>query len=443
MAINGDEEFYLSRASFFVKNIFKVINGELNFALFVDTIVDRGFFVPGVSIILLPVSFIFAGSPPLYMIRAYAILINILLVFFIYRELVKLGLKQTKAKLAVIIPFLIPYYLYYSGAIWGDLIASHAAILLFLFFERRLRDENKKWCIYICIGAGAGFISLTRPQYCVLPAIFMLRLLFLYLDKETSLKKTSLLAFLLLISFLFSITPWHIALYKKFGPFFYITSPKVKPFAKDDTYMKQATKKFGPNLHSSYWIFAVQDKLYNDAQKKGITLYENIRIESKYLKKNLTKKSFLEKIKLKRATMVRFYFLENTFLKRFISTGKNQPTKIMEKIIYKVNTVNWYLLLILGIVSFLFPFTAKNNNYTLPLYCKGLIFILTSHPAFRGGHARYYVQLIPLFSVSLIIAISMGCGIKVEKPNTSSRLVLIGQVFCMAFIGYNLMIFIV
>ncbi len=159
IAISGDEEFYLSRSSFFVKNIFKVINGELNFALLVDNIVDRGFFVPGVSIILLPVSFIFAGSPPLYMIRAYAILINILLVFFIYRELVKLGLKQTKAKLAVIIPFLIPYYLYYSGAIWGDLIASHAAILLFLFFERRLRDEDKKWYIYICIGAGFGFIS--------------------------------------------------------------------------------------------------------------------------------------------------------------------------------------------------------------------------------------------------------------------------------------------
>ncbi len=271
----------------------------------------------------------------------------------------------------------------------------------------------------------------------------MLRLLFLYLDKETSLKKTGLLAFLLLISFLFSITPWHIALYKKFGPFFYITSPKVAPFAKDDTYRKQAIKKFGPNLHSSYWIFAVQDKLYNDAQKKGITLYENIRIESKYLKKNLTKNSFLEKIKSKRAPMFKFYFLENTFLKRFISKGKNQPTKIMEKIIYKINTVNWYLLLILGIVFFLFPFTAKNNNYTLPLHCKGLIFILTSHPAFRGGHARYYIQLIPLFSVSLIIAISMGYCIKVEKPNTSSRLVLIGQVFCMAFFGYNLIIFIV
>ena len=41
MAISGDEKFYLSRSSFFVKNIFEVINGELNFSLFVDTIVDR------------------------------------------------------------------------------------------------------------------------------------------------------------------------------------------------------------------------------------------------------------------------------------------------------------------------------------------------------------------------------------------------------------------
>ena len=152
-----------------------------------------------------------------------------------------------------------------------------------------------------------------------------------------------------------------------------------------------------------------------------------------------------QRIKFQKAQTRIFYFNENKQIRMYISRDKNKPPNkigtLGEKYILAINTFFWYLLFFLGCLFFIIPFTAKNQNYTVPLFFKGLIFILASQPAFYFANSRYYVAMIPVFSIAILIACSMGKPRwRPEEFNKSSTGVFLGELFCILFVIYNVLV---
>ncbi|WGV98324.1 hypothetical protein QF117_05570 [Vibrio sp. YMD68] len=72
----------------------------------------------------------------------------------------------------------IPYYSFYSGALWGEALATNLAILSIVLFENIIRKNKvlKVKFIFstIIIGGLLSLTALIRPQYSALILVFFL-----------------------------------------------------------------------------------------------------------------------------------------------------------------------------------------------------------------------------------------------------------------------------
>lgn len=448
--LSGDEVFYYTKAALLSKSIIATAHKEpVDIAALVDQVIGMGWFMPGMAIVLTPVQVLFKGEAPIHFVRAYMTLVNLALICLIAGALLTLGVARRYAYLAVIIPCAVPYYLFYLGMVWGDLVGVHLALILLLSLERRIL-KDKPGCMLeskdsLIVGLLLVSTALIRPQYIFLLPIVLVRVVLQKIQNERdvgshgcSWASVLMSSLLIVFSIVIVLAPWHYELNKKFGRSFMITSTLLNPLVLDGEYAGSAIREFG--IRNPF--LAVQRKIENAAKTEGRSFREQVDFE----KDKLPEKSIQEKLRRLKKSMGKFYFSENSFLVKFFEIQKD-TTKffgVLGQGLLKLNTLSWYFVLSLGLLAFCVPAFPRKNNYLLPVSLKGLTFLLTIQPLFLNTHGRYYVALVPMFALLFLLALRTNPREAMKefgRPSAHNRLILSAQVFALFYGAANVWIF--
>lgn len=400
--LSGDEFYYFNGGKLWSRFVLSWVQGvQFDFGKFGSYIIANGWFLPGMGIVLAPAHLVYGGDAPVEFVRGYVTVANLSVIFLIIRGLVKLGVPKGYACLFFLISCAIPYYLFYLGALWGDLFAAHLAILLLISLERSLLADNASIGLNyqqaLTLGFMLGAIALIRPQYVMLPGIVLVRigLQFLPGNYEAMAAKKPLRTFAkvgvsVLLSFGLVLAPWHFALHKKFGATLMTTSVNVTPLFHDLEFYSAAIAE-----HKNLGKFgAVHQKIMKSAKAADRTFQEQVAIE----KAKISAKASKSQLHRMKRSMTRFYLNKSTFLKRFLKI-QNDPLKysgLKGEFLLTVNSIAWRFLLIVSFVVFCLPAYPRNGNWLVALSLKGLIIMLTLQPLLSFPHGRYHVALIPV-----------------------------------------------
>lgn len=406
--LSGDEVFYFQAGQFWSRFVLSWVHGApFDFGKFGGFIVANGWFLPGMGIILAPAHLVYGGDAPVEFIRGYATVVNLGVIFLIIRGLVKLGVPKGFACLYFLISCAIPYYLFYLGALWGDLFAAHLAILLLISLERSLLADNASIGLNykqaLTLGFMLGAIALIRPQYVMLPGIVLARIglqilpgKYKVMAAKKLLRTFAKVGFSVLLSFGLVLAPWHFALYKEFGATLMTTSVNEAPLFYDLEFYSAAIAEY----EISNRFGAVHEKIMALAKAADRTFQEQVAIE----KAKISAKASESRLHRMKRSMTRFYLNKNNFLKRFLKI-QNDPLKysgLLGEFLLTVNSIAWRFLLIVSFVAFCLPAYPRNGNWLVALSLKGLVIMLTLQPLLTLSHARYHVALIPVLALLAI-----------------------------------------
>jgi len=397
VALSGDEQFYLGNATHIARSVLGC-HADITFAQFIDLIVGEGWFVPGMSFLLSPMQMLFGGEAPVAWSRAWVITINTALLAMIARVLLASGLSTRFVLFAVAGSFLVPFYTYYMGCFWGELVAIHAAILLMLVIEQRIASYGPRECALW--GFVIGCITLFRPQFFLLLGLVAVRAALAVCDGSIAgARRLFGGLFAMVASWCLVLLPWECALNWKYGPFFIVTSPSTAPFVADATYSQK--HHLPPNDP-----FAVHAALMREAAQNGVNLSQQVRVS----RKELTQRSLFARLSWQAKQVRKFYFNEDVFLNRFhgIDRAKVLPAWASEAV-RCFNSLEWRLWLTAGLVMMVFPFAVGANlDYRMPIVFRGLAGMLALQPIVAWAHGRYHVALVPVISVFVAVALASG-----------------------------------
>jgi hypothetical protein len=448
--LNGDEHFYFINASVLSKFLLAAIRMQpLDIAETLDRIVGLGWFAPGLSLILTPIQLLFGGEAPLPAVRAYMTIFNLVLLGLISRELIRLGFTRRFTSLFVVAVCAVPYYLFFLGMLWGDLVGVHLALLVLLDLERRLLESQPRGALTNndsrWVGLLLGATILVRPQYSFLLLIIVVRIFLQSLRSSeaenphrgswAAVLKTSAW---ITLSIVIVLAPWNYELNKRFGRSFMITSTYLSPLFRDPGYSEGALRE----IATINKFYAVHDKVTADARAAGRSFREQADLESA----KIAEMDLDARLRATQNSMSRYYFSENQFLNRFfgLQTPEGKFSGPLGEGLLFANAVFWYLLLSLGFLAFSIPAFPQKDGYLLPLSIKGLVFLLTMQPLLLDAHGRYYVALVPALALLVLFALRAnprGIWTQHRRCSLHDGLIAAGQALALFYGTANVWLF--
>lgn len=404
VAFSGDEVIYNRNAESIARWVLDRGQGMTTTAL-LDQIVGYGWFVPGVSVLLAPVHYLFVGEAPVACVRAWMILLNCALLALIARELLRSGVPSVLVLVGVSASLLVPYYVCFLGCLWGELIASHAAILIMLLCERLVRRFQPLACA--TYGAAIGCITLCRPQFFLLLLVVAARCVLAFADGTIHGARKLCIGLLAIVAAWYAmLAPWQYVLQARYGPFFLSTTPSESSFVFNADYLAKRglTGQAVPGVHLD---------LVAQAAGSGRSLAQQIQVS----RKELTPPPFFTRVGRQALRARKFYFDENRFVTRFQESDSSAtlPVWVWERL-RQINSVSWRVWLATGLLLAIFPFSpGVNRDYRMPVAFKGLAGLIASQPVFFHAHGRYHVALIPV--ITIFAAVALAAGTRVPAPS--------------------------
>ncbi len=139
----GDESYY-AQASAHLARALRAAAG-LDFALIVPalkTLRGAGWFMPGMPVLLLPVTLVFGGEAPVWALRLWVLAVNVALLALLGRRLTR-RFSQRTALVFLGVTLLSPYYVAYLSALWGDSVGILLVLLFVLWCDGHLADGGR------------------------------------------------------------------------------------------------------------------------------------------------------------------------------------------------------------------------------------------------------------------------------------------------------------
>jgi hypothetical protein len=347
-------------------------------------IVDEGWFMPGMSILLAPLTLItdpvlckeiqniqiLADDPskvpsvcvqdpfPAHFVliaRFYLGVLNFAAVATILRYLQK-AFGPRGPLIYMLCGLALPYYWMFSFMIWGDLIAAHLLLCLLLFVFDRIGSPMKANShglgSAVWIGAALGGITYLRGFYYMFAPLFA-ALFFLGLPPHRPLRVRIGIAALRSSGFVLALAvvlaPWTAAVTWHHG--FHLTTTSTPP--------------------SRIILLGNSDK---------------VRI----------------------AANIRRFFFEDDFPYRFARISEpsvGYPPREWRRsafdILICVNYWGWRALLAIGTILLLTPIAFNTSNLFLSTIFKYVVVLYSTHPFMVLAHSRYYVEYLPFIAAAL------------------------------------------
>ena len=339
----GDEWFYYPRASLVGTIAHDILSGDVASGLaLVDQLVDRGWFLPGMSIVLAPLR---AVTDSLLLARVYIGVLNGALFLLCVRRLAGMfGIVPARIALALVAVF--PYHAAFSFRFWGDLLAGHGVLYLLLLLadtQQQIR-RNAKADLSRLVVIGTTIVALiyVRASLTLLMPATLLFLFLFHLERCAVLQalRRSVAAGVVIVTLVaLGLAPWSYGVSKKFGGLF-ITTTSL------DLNIIYA---FGPNTWKPHivagqnpWVF-IHDLTAEKAATTGRTYGAALREWRSEVISGLTPRDYAAAVR----TNLRLFFInDRDFLERFASPefetrGKARELDFFNQSVIVLNSVLW------------------------------------------------------------------------------------------------------
>lgn len=427
--LSGDEGTYAGLSNQLYNYLFTERNS-------ID-LVRQGWFPPGICIILLPLQIIFSGDVPLSAYRLYMLLFNLGILALISRQ-IKISLPKNPYLpcLFLAVLFINPYYLVFLSTLWTELFALHVFILLLLYISNAKKEITLGTILF------AGVISfalmMIRGIYLVAPIFIILAII---LSKKNNRKLTcfpyfkSILAIILSFCVLITLTlPWSLAVTEKYGSRFFLNNSEMSKIVwLGSTQYRQQVNKQVPktNVFNQTHLF-----IQYNAQNNKVPFVKQAHLEvqkaipsksTDYVKKRIHN-NIVNFLAVKNATgfLNRFYGLKCEISNSFICSHK------IKDALFRFQNIIWKVLLAIGIILFVIPFSSRSNHFIFEFVFKGVVALVMIHPLIVLAHGRYYVQLIPLIALGIIFADYKSLSLKKIRQKEITMLYL-GNIIAILF----------
>ena len=445
----GDEDFYSRKSVVIAKYISSLFQEKKNdYVKTISSVIDHGWFVPGMSIVNTPLQILAAHQASLASMRIFMIIINVICMYIIYRLLIKLNFGFLRSFLFIIFCSIVPLYRMYIATLWGDLVGAQLALIVLLHFEFNFQkyrfNFSLKYRKLLIIGFLSAFLLLVRPQYIFLSIIIFLRVFLFMLNSDLNKKKIikcMKIIIVILVPIIVTYQAWNICINKEFGKTFMITSTYLGKLWSNEKYVAMASRETG-HRHMYTAVFVKVKRL---ARKNNITLSQQAKRELAKINKK-SQPNFNEKITRKKNNLISYYLNHNNFVRIFL---RNKGVNTGKSAYLKWNSILWLSLLICGLFAFSFPGIVYNNNYLFPLLLKSIFFLFAMEPFLFGGNSRHAVQMIPIL-VLLILTVSLKSNFQLKKiinqfknRSVHAVLIILGQLLAVGMMAVNIMVMII
>lgn len=441
--LSGDEVWYFDGSKLIPPLISHAVHLDFSRAReIIATMVDRGWFMPGMSIVVAPVTF-FTDSVPI--IRLYMGVLNFAaiatILVYLRREYGNRG-----PLIYVLCCLAVPYYLVYCFTIWGDLIAAHLVLcLLLMVFHRRKDSQPPGLGFAMAVGVALGIITMERGFYWMFAPLFAAMFAFgssAQIPLSTRLGHSAALSVALVLGVAVVLAPWTAGITRHLG--FHVTTTsttisRIVLLGSDDYYSQtrqdSCSSPDRPYGNRQDDIGYLDNYIRCRADKAGRTFAEQERLELAAATAGVT---YADKVRLITKN-VQSFFLDQSeaFLRRFsnesnaISPSEWRQAQFNALMI--LNHWGWRALLTIAILLFLAPMAPFRDNLFLSTIYKYSVALFSTHPFMVDAHGRYYVEYVPFIAAAVVAFVGTSQPLLAwKRPSDDLQwLVVVGQVLAL------------
>lgn len=439
---SGDETWYMDTSKLIAPLVLDVVQFDFQGANeILGRIVDRGWFMPGMSILVMPVTFL---TDSVAIIRLYLGALNFAAVatilVYLHKEYGGRG-----PLIYLLCCLAVPYYLVYCFVLWGDLVAAHLLLcLLLLVFHRRNDSNPPGLALALTVGVALGMITMVRGFYWMFAPLFAALFVLGTPAWEPLLVRLRLGAApsgALLLGLAVVLAPWTAWITRHHG--FHVTTTstvvsRMLLLGSNDYFRRLPEDPCGRFDRSlQHEVSAVDNYIRCSAIREGHTYATQSRIE---LASATATVPYAAEVRAVATNVRNFLFDSEAFLARFTrisSPSDGNPLtewrRALFEILMKLNHWGWRALLTIGILLFLAPMASTAGNLFLSTTYKYSIALYSTHPFLVQAHGRYYVEYIPLIAAAAAAFAGTHRPLLPRRlPNDGLQwLVLVGQVIAL------------
>ena len=443
--LNGDQVSYVAGAraiGMWLRSLVGVGSFE---GSVVDDLVQNGWFMPGVSVLLSPIFLVAGAGVPTVAIRVCMLVANLAVLWAIATQINRRwGTKAECAYLAVLI--VSPNYVLFLSTAWSDLLAVHLALLgLFWvhdhYFDPVSRSSAlREGALAGSIVAGLTYLRGLYPIYLgIVAAAAALRLAAGAFSRTrvnqfaVSVVSATAVAALLL-------APWVLTVSARFGPTMTVTSSSISNIAwkADPEFLAEARRISGETLP----FRALQEVILARAAADGVSYREAAADIEAEVSAGI---SWPEQVQLYRGNVQRFLAFDdatphmNRFFELRCESEQGCLPAWSSEVLRFWADWGWRVLLIVGAAIFAIPYRlAQPDDAYLAFLWKALVLSLAIHPFLVLTHARYYNQFVPLIAFGIALAVAGSAPLLrradiLAEPAPRSVLNTAGQALAVAF----------
>jgi hypothetical protein len=438
----GDEIWYFETSKLIAPLVLDLVGSDFHGAReILDTIVGRGWFMPGMSILVFPVTF-FTDS--VAMIRLYLGALNFAAVVTILVYLRK-EYGDRGPRIYLLCCLAVPYYLVYCFTLWGDLVAAHLLLCLsLLVFDRRNDSSPPGLALGLTVGVALGMITMVRGFYWMFAPLFAVLFALGTPAREplsVRLRLAAVPSGALLLALAIVMAPWTALITLRDG--FHLTTTsttlsRIVLIGSNEYFNGLRQYPCGPDgsLHRRD-ITSLDNYIRCVAYRERRTYAEQSRVELALVTAGVP---YADMVRAVAANVRSFVFDSEEILDVFAqssSSSTGQPPREWRQALFemlmKLNHWGWRVLLTIGILLFLTPMAPTPGNLLLSTIYKYSAALYSVHPFMVDAHGRYYVEYIPLIAATAAaFARTPQPLLALKLPSDSLQwLVLVGQVIAL------------
>ena len=404
--LKGDERHYFDGAVYVINLATRIVAG-LDTEQTVASILSRGWFMPGMSILLAPVRLM---TSSVAVARLYIGCLN----FALLVGLVTLVRQQYGKRSALVTASLLGFFpgmIIFSFTFWGGSLAGQLIVVVLLLLTTTKRSPLEGphlWRRPLLVGILVLVVVYLRPGYIVMLPIAAVILVLLHLHFETSVslavRRSTVAIALLTAVVLIGLAPWSYALSKDKGGLF-LTTTTIELNTIIRFGRREDVNAVHPEIHLRVRAW---DKWITERSEKTGESYADILSNER--RRILSSVDFAMYRQVVRRQLRQFYLRENDFFDRMVDRMVSSPhastigrSEAFSSTIRAVNSVAWRLLLLSGLMLLLAPLSCKRENWWAALNFKITFLALSIQPFVSIAHGRYYIALVPLLIVTVSV----------------------------------------
>jgi hypothetical protein len=413
--LSGDEGTYAETSKLIALFL---RGGGISLEDFQAGVVDNGWFMPGMPLILSPL-YILVSNPDLTMIRAYVSIFTFMLWLWALRE-IHLNLGSTYSVVFIFFPVFVSTWQIFSTTIWGDLSGGLLAVIVLARSCQLINQMFTSHQILITKVLSLEFImvGMVYMRGSLILVVIAIHILLITLaltlrnwrDRINCLK----LLFAGLTVFFVTLLPWSITATHVLGSPVLTTSSL--PLSFGVTFGNHDQLCFGKCRSGNIWHSA-SDFSRRYASEHGVSEIQIQKMMATYAVRDLNIESYVNTV---RGNFKNFVTRPYLFTKRFIRLSKKKYSQSVKNSIYsffKYSTMLFYIPFFALLVAMnLFIIRKPWNLGVVSLCIKTVTICLFVQPFLHPSHARYWVTYAPL------MAIAGGAFLSLMSPRVTGYL---------------------